>query len=43
LHFVKGYVSCVKDRIYEIMTMRRLCEVVLYLPTNDLRSWWMDC
>ena len=33
LHFVEGYICYVKDRIYEIMTLRRLCEfVVLYLP-----------
>jgi len=30
LHFVKGYVCYVKERIYEIMTPRRLCEVVLF-------------
>ena len=33
MHFVEGYICYVKDRIYEIMTLRRLCEfVVLYLP-----------
>ena len=49
LLFVKGYVCYVKDRIYEIMTLRRLYEVELYplsrflVDEINLVCGWMNC